>query len=64
MTVILANDQFTDYYNMTAARQGVVGTIPWATIGLAQLCVGGPLAAWLGRLWALRLAIVFMCLGM
>lgn len=63
MTVILANDQFNDYYNMTPGRQGVVATIPWATTGLAQLCVGGVLAAWLGRLWALRISIVFMCLG-
>nr|POE85117.1 hypothetical protein CFP56_68686 [Quercus suber] len=64
MTVILADDQFNDYYNMTPSRQGVVATIPWATTGVAQLFVGGTLAALVGRLWALRLSIVFMCLGM
>lgn len=31
MTVILADDQFYKYYQMTPARQGVVATIPWAT---------------------------------
>ncbi|KAF7185981.1 Quinate permease [Pseudocercospora fuligena] len=63
MTVILADPQFTEYYNMTADRQGVVAVIPWATTGLAQIFLGGTLASWLGRLWALRLSILFMCLG-
>ncbi|KXT05799.1 hypothetical protein AC578_1109 [Pseudocercospora eumusae] len=63
MTVILADPQFTGYYNMTADRQGVVAVIPWATTGLAQIFLGGTLASWLGRLWALRLSILFMCFG-
>lgn len=63
MTVILADDQFTTYYGIDANKQGIVATIPWATTGLAQLFIGGTLAAWLGRLWALRLSIIFMCLG-
>jgi len=63
MTVILADDQFTAYYNLTPTRQGVIATAPWATTGLAQLFVGGLLASYLGRIWALRIAIVFMCLG-
>ncbi|KAK4626202.1 Quinate permease [Fulvia fulva] len=63
MTVILADEQFTEYYNIDAGRQGVVAVIPWATTGLAQLFVGGALASWVGRIWALRISIVFMCLG-
>lgn len=63
MTVILADEQFTDYYNIDADKQGLVATIPWATTGLAQLFVGGMLASWLGRIWALRISILFMCLG-
>ncbi|QIW96337.1 hypothetical protein AMS68_001855 [Peltaster fructicola] len=63
MTVILADDQFTSYYGIDANKQGIVATIPWATTGLAQLFIGGSLAAWLGRLWALRLSIIFMCIG-
>lgn len=41
----------------------MVATIPWATTGLAQLFVGGTLADWLGRLWALRISIAFMMCG-
>ncbi|GIZ44115.1 hypothetical protein CKM354_000732400 [Cercospora kikuchii] len=63
MTVILADEQFTTYYNIDADKQGLVATIPWATTGLAQLFVGGILASWLGRIWALRISILFMCLG-
>lgn len=63
MTVILADPQFTEYYHMNANRQGIVSTAPWATTGLAQLFLGGTLAHLVGRLWALRISIVFMCLG-
>lgn len=64
MTVILADKQFNEYYRMTPNRQGIVAVIPWASTGLAQLCVGGTLASYVGRLWALRLSIVLMCIGM
>ena len=64
MTVILADDQFNEYYDMNANKQGIVATAPWATTGLAQLFLGGTLAAWAGRLWALRLSIGLMCIGM
>ena len=63
MTVILADTQFTEYYNIDSNRQGVVATIPWASTGIAQLFAGGMLANWLGRIWTLRLSILFMCLG-
>lgn len=63
MTVILANKQFISYYNMDANKTGLVATIPWASTGLAQLFLGGTLASYLGRLWALRLSIMFMILG-
>lgn len=63
MTVILADPQFTEYYNMTPNRQGIVSTAPWATTGLAQIFIGGTLASLVGRVWALRISIVFMCLG-
>jgi len=63
MTVILADDQFNEYYDMNANKQGIVATAPWATTGVAQLFLGGTLAAWVGRLWALRLSIVLMCIG-
>lgn len=63
MTVILADKQFIQYYGVDANKSGVIATIPWATTGLAQLFIGGTLANWLGRLWALRLSILFMCCG-
>jgi hypothetical protein len=37
MTVILADTQFTDYYNLTSIKSGAVATGPWGTTGLAQL---------------------------
>ncbi|TVY48526.1 MFS glucose transporter, partial [Lachnellula occidentalis] len=63
MTVILADEQFKDYYNIDATRSGVIATIPWAATGLAQLCVGGTLASFVGRLWALRISICVMIIG-
>lgn len=63
MTVILADDQFNEYYNMTATRTGVVAVIPWASTAVAQIWFGGALASWLGRLWALRTAISIMIVG-
>ena len=33
MTVILADKQFKDYYNVDATRSGVIATIPWASTG-------------------------------
>ncbi|KNG46640.1 MFS sugar transporter-like protein [Stemphylium lycopersici] len=63
MTVILADDQFTEYYHVDADRQGTIAAVPWATTGLAQLFVGGTLAGFVGRLWALRISIVVMMVG-
>ncbi|KAH6681842.1 MFS sugar transporter-like protein [Halenospora varia] len=63
MTVILSDKQFNAYYNVDTTRAGVIATIPWASTGLAQLFVGGSLAAWVGRLWALRISISVMCIG-
>ncbi|KAM0313954.1 hypothetical protein ACHAO8_005061 [Botrytis cinerea] len=63
MTVILADPQFTKYYAVNATRQGIIATIPWATTGFAQLCIGGPLASLVGRLWALRISITVMIIG-
>jgi len=33
ITVILADKQFNDYYDVNATRRGVIATIPWATTG-------------------------------
>ncbi|CAI7642907.1 unnamed protein product [Penicillium manginii] len=63
MTVILADKQFIEYYSIDANRSGLVATIPWAMTGLAQLWLGGFLAGWLGRLWALRISICIMIIG-
>ncbi|KAL1986656.1 hypothetical protein VTN96DRAFT_6034 [Rasamsonia emersonii] len=63
MTVILADKQFTQYYNIDSNKQGLVATIPWAMTGVAQLFLGGSLASWLGRLWALRVSIIIMIIG-
>ncbi|KAJ9131345.1 MFS sugar transporter [Pleurostoma richardsiae] len=63
MTVILADDQFVEYYNVDSTRSGVIATIPWASTGLAQLCIGGTLANFVGRLWALRISIIIMIIG-
>lgn len=57
MTVILADKQFIEYYDVDANKSGVIATIPWASTGLAQLFVGGTLASLVGRLWALRIAM-------
>ncbi|KAJ5936967.1 hypothetical protein N7466_003417 [Penicillium verhagenii] len=63
MTVILADDQFISYYGINAAKSGLVATIPWAMTAVAQIYLGGTLAAWLGRLWALRISICIMIIG-
>ncbi|GAB7354274.1 hypothetical protein MBLNU459_g4802t1 [Dothideomycetes sp. NU459] len=60
---ILADKQFIAYYNLDANKSGLVATVPWVTTGISQLFLGGTLAAWLGRLWALRTSIIIMCLG-
>jgi hypothetical protein len=33
MSVILADEQFLEYYQVDANRSGVIATIPWATTG-------------------------------
>jgi hypothetical protein len=33
MTVILADKQFIEYYDVDANKSGVIATIPWATTG-------------------------------
>ncbi|KAJ5808910.1 hypothetical protein N7474_010179 [Penicillium riverlandense] len=63
MTVILADKQFIQYYGINGSKSGLVATIPWAMTGIAQLWLGGTLAGWLGRLWALRLSICIMIIG-
>ncbi|KAL1956771.1 hypothetical protein VTO42DRAFT_6825 [Malbranchea cinnamomea] len=63
MTVILADKQFNEYYNVDSTRSGTIAAIPWASTGLAQLWLGGTLANKVGRLWALRISISFMILG-
>lgn len=63
MTVILADDQFVKYYDVDANKTGTIAAVPWATTGLAQLFVGGTLASIVGRLWALRISMVVMMLG-
>jgi hypothetical protein len=57
MTVILADEQFIEYYHVDSTRSGVIAVIPWASQGLAQLYVGGTLASLMGRLWLLRCAM-------
>ncbi|KAI5840978.1 MFS sugar transporter-like protein [Morchella snyderi] len=63
MSVILADKQFQDYYSVDANRSGIIATIPWATTGFSQLFVAGTLANMVGRLWALRISIVIMIVG-
>lgn len=63
MTVILADKQFIQYYNVDPTRSGTIAAVPWASTGLAQLFVGGTLANKVGRLWALRISIAFMIIG-
>ncbi|KAI5296287.1 hypothetical protein KEM52_004481 [Ascosphaera acerosa] len=63
MTVILADEQFIEYYDVTPGRSGVIATIPWATTGLAQLCIGGTLAALIGRIWTMRISLAVMIIG-
>ena len=35
MTVILADKQFIEYYDIDADRQGLVASIPWAMTGMS-----------------------------
>lgn len=63
MTVILADEQFIEYYKVDAQRTGTIAAAPWATTGLAQLFVGGTLASIVGRLWAVRISVAFMIIG-
>ncbi|GAB7364469.1 hypothetical protein MBLNU230_g5279t1 [Neophaeotheca triangularis] len=63
VTVILADEHFNEYYSLTPNLQGLFSIIPWATTAVAQIWVGGALAAWVGRLWAVRLAIACNIVG-
>lgn len=63
MTVILADEQFVEYYSVDATRTGTIAAVPWATTGLAQLFVGGTLANLVGRLSAIRISSSFMIIG-
>lgn len=40
MTVILADKQFTEYYNVDAVKTGVIATAPWATTGTGSASRG------------------------
>ncbi|KAF2628297.1 MFS general substrate transporter [Macroventuria anomochaeta] len=53
MTVILTDQQFVEYYNVDADWTGTV----------AVLFIGGTLTSLVGRLWALRISIVVMGIG-
>jgi uncharacterized membrane protein len=57
MTVILADKQFIEYYEVDSTRQGIIAVIPWATQGVAQIYAGGTLSNTLGRLWTMRCAL-------
>lgn len=37
MTVILADPQFTAYYDVDSTRRGVIATIPWASTGKSAI---------------------------
>ncbi|KAF2718835.1 MFS sugar transporter-like protein [Polychaeton citri CBS 116435] len=63
MTVILADKQFQQYYQLDSDRSGTIAVIPWASTALAQLWAGGTLASMVGRLWALRISISVMIVG-
>ncbi|KAJ5805617.1 uncharacterized protein N7503_003219 [Penicillium pulvis] len=63
MTVILADDQFISYYGINDAKSGLVAVIPWVMTAVAQIFFGGILASWRGRLWALRIAICIVIIG-
>ena len=49
MTVILANDQFIEYYDIDPGKNGLVATIPWATTGISFPRVRKPLQLTLSR---------------
>lgn len=34
MTVILADNQFVEYYSVDANRSGIIASIPWAATGV------------------------------
>ncbi|KAG8629212.1 hypothetical protein KVT40_003077 [Elsinoe batatas] len=63
IVAIIADQQFIDYYKINANRSGIFAIIPWATTALSYLYFGPVLASWLGRLWALRIAILIMFVG-
>jgi MFS family permease len=63
MTVILADDEFIEYHHVDANRTGTIAAVPWTSTGLAQLFVGSTLASIVGRLWALRIFMVIMMIG-
>jgi hypothetical protein len=57
MTVILADDQFKEYYHVDSIRSGVIAVAPWAFIGLSQLFVAGTITRAIGRLWTIRVSM-------
>jgi hypothetical protein len=57
MSVILADDQFKEYYSVDSQRSGLIATITWPAIGIAQLGLGGQVATTFGRLGAIRIGM-------
>jgi len=63
MTVVLASKDFIAYYNIDSTKSGTVAVLPWASTGFAYIFIAGNLASTVGRLWALRISISTMCIG-
>jgi hypothetical protein len=57
MSVILADDQFKEYYNVGSQRSGIIAIITWPAIGIVQLGLGGHIATVFGRLGAIRIGM-------
>jgi hypothetical protein len=57
MSVILADDQFIEYYKVDSQRSGIIAIIAWPAIGVVQLGLGGWVATYFGRLGSIRIGM-------
>lgn len=57
MTVILADEQFIEYYGVTPGRSGVIATIPWATTGMLRISICQELQMLIGPAGVAQLCI-------
>jgi hypothetical protein len=57
MSVVLADEQFKEYYHADSVRIGIIAVMAYPGIAVAQVGAASWLAKNIGRLWTIRLGV-------